>query len=98
MDKALLHDQSCDATETILFVCMSPRARSVSLLADFNGWDRSPHPMRRQSDGSWTLQLPLTAGHHLYLFLVDGKTMLDPEAMCVFCPDRQEKVSLIAIS
>jgi hypothetical protein len=54
--------------------------------------------MRRQWDGSWTLQLPLPVGHHLYLFLIDGKTMLDPEAMCVLCPDRQEKVSLIAIS
>jgi len=53
--------------------------------------------MKTQADGSWIVNLLLSDGHHHYQFLVDGEAVLDPEAMCVFSQDRNEKVSLIAI-
>jgi 1,4-alpha-glucan branching enzyme len=80
------------------FFCRAPQAKSVSLIGDFNGWQPSAHPMKRMPDGVWFLRLELPHGHHQYLFLVDGKAMLDPNAMGKVHNERNETVSLIAIS
>ena len=80
------------------FICTAPEAHQVSLLGDFNDWDPTAHPMRRQPDGNWLLQIPLNHGHHHYLFLIDGKPTLDAKAQGVARNERNEKVSLIAIS
>jgi hypothetical protein len=42
--------------------------------------------------------LELTHGHHQYLFLVDGQPVLDPKASGIARNDRNERVSLIAVS
>jgi len=80
------------------FICHAPQARSVFLIGDFNGWNPAAHPMKRMPDGGWVLRLELPHGHHQYLFLVDGKPTLDPNAMGKVRNDRDEPVSLIAIS
>ncbi len=36
----------------------APGARSISLVGEFNGWDRSRHPLRRDEGGIWSLFLP----------------------------------------
>jgi 1,4-alpha-glucan branching enzyme len=90
-------DHSSQVVESISLQCVAPRARSVCLVADFNGWNPKAQPMKTQADGSWIVNLLLSDGHHHYQFLVDGEAVLDPEAMCVFSQDRNEKVSLIAI-
>ena len=54
--------------------------------------------MQRQVDGSWFLEVPLTHGHHQYLFVVDGTPKLDPKASGIARNDRNEPVSLIAVS
>lgn len=66
--------------KSVSFFYKNPGAHSVSLLGDFNGWNPDSHPMRRQPDGGWFLQVPMTHGHHRYLFLVDGVSILDPRA------------------
>ena len=80
------------------FVCVAPSAKAVHLTGDFNDWDPAAHPMKRQPDGAWLLQLPLSHGHHHYRFLVDGKAVLDPRAHGVARDHQGEKVSLIAVS
>jgi len=80
------------------FVCVAPKASHVSLVGDFNKWDPSVNPMKRQPDGAWLLQIPLHHGHHQYCFLVDGKPMLDPRATGVARNHQGEKVSLVAVS
>lgn len=80
------------------FFCRAPEAKQVSLIGDFNAWEASAHPMKRMPDGGWVLRLELSHGHHQYLFLVDGKAMLDPNAMGKVHNERNETVSLIAIS
>ena len=54
--------------------------------------------MSRTSDGRWIASLELHQGHHQYLFLVDGKPVLDPNANGIVRNDRDERVSLIAVS
>lgn len=80
------------------FFCRAPQAQAVSIVADFNGWQPTAHPMTRMPDGGWTIRLELPHGHHQYLFLVDGQPTLDPNAMGKVHNERNETVSLIAIS
>ena len=94
----LSNDEVEDTTEMIAFHCGAARAETVCLIGDFNNWNATTHPMRRQADGSWLLELPLTRGRHYYQFLVDGEPMLDLEAMYTVRKERLSKVSLIALS
>ncbi len=80
------------------FICRAPEAKSVALVGDFNNWDPTAHPMTRMPDGGWIIRMELPHGHHEYLFLVDGKPTLDPNAMGKVHNEHNELVSLIAIS
>jgi 1,4-alpha-glucan branching enzyme len=84
--------------KAVNFVCRAAEARQVYLLGDFNDWHPDSHPMQRQKDGAWMLQVPLHHGHHHYQFLVDGKPALDPLAMGIARNERNERVSLTAVS
>lgn len=80
------------------FLCVAPEAQQVDLIGDFNGWTAGSHPMKRQPDGAWLLQVPLHHGHHHYIFVVDGKPALDPRAQGIARNAKGERVSLIAVS
>ncbi len=45
---------------------------SVSLAGEFNGWNTSADPLKKQADGSWTLTKKLEPGRYMYKFVVDG--------------------------
>jgi len=87
-----------NTTKPVSFYCSAPTAASVVLIGDFNNWDATSHPMQRQVDGGWLLQVQLTHGHHRYRFLVDGKPFLDPRGTGLALNERNEQVSLIAVS
>lgn len=80
------------------FFCDAPGAAHVCLVGDFNGWDIAATPMRRTPDGRWMVTLELHHGHHQYLFVVDGELKLDPHAAGIARTERNERVSLIAVS
>jgi len=81
------------------FYCHArPDAKSVRLVGDFNDWDLTSLPMQRQPDGCWFVQIPLTHGHHQYVFLVDGEPELDPDAAGIVRVDTFGKASVIAVS
>jgi 1,4-alpha-glucan branching enzyme len=80
------------------FFCDAPEAQSVRLVGDFNGWDLAATPMLRMPDGRWMASLEIPHGHHRYLFVVDGTPKLDPNASGTARDDRNERVSLIAVS
>lgn len=85
-------------SKPINFYCFAPEAKEVYLVGDFNDWQPGSHPMQRQPDGSWTIQVPLHHGHHHYQFLVDGQPTLDPRAKGIARNARNERVSIIAVS
>ena len=82
----------------VIFICVAPHATEVCIMGDFNDWHPSAHAMKRQPDGAWRLEIPLSHGHHHYLFVVDGRTMLDPRAQGIARNIQDQKVSLIAVS
>ena len=80
------------------FFCRAAQAKQVSLVGGFNHWNPAATPMHRTPDGRWMASLELPHGYHQYLFLVDGQPVLDPTATGKARNERNEPVSLIAIS
>jgi hypothetical protein len=52
-------------------------ARTVAVSGDFNNWSEQGYPMKKQGD-EWVLPVHLSAGKHLYKFIVDNKWIIDP--------------------
>jgi 1,4-alpha-glucan branching enzyme len=82
----------------INFFCQAPDAKAVMVAGDFNEWSHEANPMRQGPDGAWHLQVPLHHGHHRYVFVVDGRFVLDPKAQGVARNDQNERVSLMSVS
>jgi 1,4-alpha-glucan branching enzyme len=80
------------------FFCQAPQARQVFLVGDFNDWNPTATPMLRQPDGRWMANLELSHGYHQYVFLVDGKRVLDQNATGKTRDAHNEPVSLLAVS
>lgn len=58
----------------MLFVLYAPKARTVSIVGDFNNWSTIADPMYdREEKGLWSITLPLQPGRYEYKFLVDGE-------------------------
>lgn len=64
---------------TIYFRLEAPAAEAVSVVGDFNDWDRAKHPLHRNPSGVWECQLPLPPGRYTYAFVVDGAVRPDPQ-------------------
>jgi hypothetical protein len=71
-----------DTVQLVRFVFVATDARSVALVGDFNGWDRSAVRLTRSGTGGvWSATVRLPAGRHEYAFLVDGERWVaDPNA------------------
>ena len=64
---------------TATFALHAPGKRFVSLVGDFNGWDRYADMMIASPDGTWWLTRPVSNGTHLYQYCVEGRRLLaDP--------------------
>jgi hypothetical protein len=68
------------APRVVKFVLIAPQAARVAVVGDFNGWDLSATPARRQPDGTWTTFVTLPPGRHVYSFVVDDQFIRDPAA------------------
>ncbi|MBI4063610.1 MAG: hypothetical protein HY401_04840 [Elusimicrobia bacterium] len=80
----------------ILFTYVHYRAKSVSLIGNFN--DGRPIAMQKEKLGVWRASVPLKPGSYTYNYLVDGKKVPDPynskradEASVVIVEPAQEK-------
>ena len=60
------------------FSLSAPQAQSVFLSGDFNQWDLSSHPLKRDKKGMWKISLNLNPGQYEYRFFVDGEWQTDP--------------------
>jgi len=87
------------ATSVVTFVLVAPRARTVALAGDFDGWDRTSLPMRRGASGLWTLDVPLAPGRYQYAFVVDGRQFVaDPSAPRAVGDDFGTPNSVVTVS
>jgi hypothetical protein len=81
------------------FVLDAPRASSVALVGNFNGWDAAATPLTRDpSSGIWTATVSLAAGRQVYAFMVDGSVWtLDPRAPSAQDPDFGTPSSVVLV-
>lgn len=66
----------------VQFTLRDVRAAQVALVGDFNGWSQTATLLEPgTASGTWSVTVPLSAGRHVYAFVVDGRTwMTDPRA------------------
>jgi len=68
-------------TRTVAIGFYAPQARKVSVAGDFNKWSTEKGLMKKESNGIWTLEVPLQPGTYHYMFVVDGEAWVtDPNA------------------
>ena len=67
------HLTTCDGVEGVRFAVWAPNARVVSVVGDFNGWDRTRHPMRLRDGGIWEFFMPGLATGATYKYSVLSK-------------------------
>lgn len=61
------------------FTLQAPGAAAVLLAGSFTDWEQHSIPLRRDSNGTWTIAVRLQPGKHEYLFIVDGAWCCDPD-------------------
>jgi 1,4-alpha-glucan branching enzyme len=73
------HGDTLEGVVGTRFAVWAPHAREVSVIGDFNGWDRRIHPMRlRGTSGVWEIFLPGVGVGALYKFDIlakDGRSL-----------------------
>jgi 1,4-alpha-glucan branching enzyme len=62
----------------VAFAFPSPEAKQVSLVGEFNHWDRDANPMKKDRKGVWKATVSLEPGRYEYRFFVDGAWENDP--------------------
>ena len=61
------------------FVTLYPRAKSVEIAGDFNGWQPAKMPMEKVGEsGVWQTSAKLPPGKYRYRLVVDGQWQQDP--------------------
>lgn len=88
-----------DTVRIVRFVLLAPSASSVSLVGDFNDWQKGATPLRPAgAAGVWAVSLPLPRGLHQYAFIVDGTQWTpDPATSTTVTDDFGTTTSVIAV-
>lgn len=64
----------------VSFALYAPGKRAVSVVGDFNDWQRGADPLNVTEQGVWWIEKQLEPGSHLYKFAVDDAEIVDPYA------------------
>ena len=65
--------------DAVAFVTLYPRAQSVQIAGDFNGWQPAKLPMEKVGEsGVWQASAKLSPGKYRYRLVVDGQWQQDP--------------------
>jgi 1,4-alpha-glucan branching enzyme len=64
------HPAISEGVDGIRFAVWAPTAEVVSIAGDFNGWDRTRHPMRLRDGGIWEMFIPGLAEGATYKYSV----------------------------
>lgn len=63
----------------VVFSALYPRAQTVAIAGDFNGWKPEETTLEKVGDnGNWQVKLPLKSGTYRYRLVVDGQWQQDP--------------------
>ncbi len=72
----------------LVFLYHDDEANSVSLVGDFNSWNRALTPLTKNDSGLWFAEIEaLKSGSYQYKFIVDGKRWLEDPSNGMKVPD-----------
>lgn len=80
------------------FMVWAPNARCVTLVGDFNGWDRESLPMEKLEGGVWAIFVDNAHEGQMYKFCVhgcDGRTVLKSDPFAAFSQHGADTASII---
>ena len=80
------------------FIVWAPNARAVSLVGDFNGWNREATPMELLEGGAWVCFVEGLHENALYKYCVtgkDGKQVLKSDPFATFSQNGEETASIV---
>jgi 1,4-alpha-glucan branching enzyme len=60
------------------FSLLAADAKSVFVAGNFNQWNLSSYPLKKDKQGIWKISLSLDPGQYEYRFFVDGEWQNDP--------------------
>lgn len=90
--------QTVHDTVTFVRFVFVGRAKSVSLVGDFNSWGGDPTPLSAAgANGAWTASVPVPNGRHEYAFIVDGKKWVPDQFAPTNPDDFNTKSSIITV-
>jgi len=93
------HKAEQDGKEGVYFAVWAPHAKSVSLIGEFNDWDRQTHPMKRQEPlGIYTCFAAEAEEGMLYKFCIEtkqGKLLYKADPFANYAELRPETASRI---
>jgi len=74
-EKLGAHPEVIDGTSGTRFAVWAPNAEAVSVVGDFNGWNRTSHPLKARSDqsGIWESFVPHVGPGALYKYHVRSR-------------------------
>ncbi len=62
----------------IEFSIVFPNVQSVAVVGDFNDWSHTAHMLVREDGDRWLGVVPLLAGEHVFMFVVNGEQWVVP--------------------
>ena len=89
-----------DGVDGVAFVVLAPNAGGVSVVGDFNVWDRRRHPMRVRGVGYWELFIPhAKAGDHYKYEIIshDGRQLPLKSDPLAFAAEVRPKTASIVV-
>jgi len=66
------------AAKEVEFSLKAPDAKEVFLAGEFNSWDTSSLPMKKDKQGVWKVKVKLPPGRYEYKLFVDGTWAENP--------------------
>ncbi len=74
-----VHPVKSSKNKSYIFRVWAPKAKSVSVVGDFNNWDRNVNKMELIADGVWEVTIPKLKQFDIYKFSIeamDGRILL----------------------
>jgi len=73
-------------------------ADRINLVGDFNGWDCTSQPFRRDRDGAWTISVDLEIGQsYKFYYLSDGTDRMFEAQAGELCPLLAPALASVAV-
>jgi len=83
----------------VRFTVWAPNAKNVSVVGDFNDWDKEAHPMQKLGDtGIWQLFIPNLSQGDIYKYqieAIDGQVLLKADPYSFFSELRPDTASVV---